>query len=438
MLQPFDNYKNKGVEYDYILSASVIVDGLNQESSSTITQLIKDEDFMKIYFPSIALGRVYTKFEYINNKLHFTFGISLVDAKEQVTSKELIQNIKDFIIALNKNIEQTPELKIKESDIKVEIISENKSVDNIDKVLVNESVLNFNRANDTQQLLLTSDGVVERYFNESLVGTMPFSKLGVIRESKSLLADGYTLIWTDRGTGNLQEATITNPNNDVSKISLDDDPEQIKQDLQQEIQDVEEIQTLKDELENKLDNLNEDITPEEYYLVVYTNTGKEYEPDVCVKGIDGTDYIIANDIGEANKYSKEEADKLVDIFNDPEVNGNKYILKAISVNDIANIKGLYENKQLNEDNEDDISDIFPSSEFTEKDLTKDEIKNINLYDVLSVEQINWLQDNIGTLEEIAENLKNILVDIDDSFDDEETVVSVDKYVENLHSALKGE
>lgn len=435
--QPFDDYKNKGVEYDYILSASVKVTKMTYNSLVTLMQLIKDEDFMAIYFTKIALGRVYGKFEYLNDKLHFTFGISLVDAKEYVSSKDLSTNIKDFILGLNKNIEQTPELKIKESDIKVEIISENKSIDNIDKVLVNESAIQFNRGNDTQKLYLTSDGVVEKYLNENLIGTMPFSKLGVIRESKSLLADGYTLTWVDRGTGNLNEATITNPNNNDS-ISLDDDPEQIKQDLQQEIQDVEEIQTLKDELEDKLDTLNEDDTPSDYILVVYTNIDGEFVPDVCVKGVDGTDYIIADNIDDATKYNKEEADSLVDMFNDPKVNGEKYILKAVKSDDIGTIKGLYENKKLDEDNEDDISDIFPSSETTEKELTKTELGDLKLYDILSIDQIKWLEDNIGTIDEIAQSLKDMLTSIDDSFDEEEPVVSVDKYVENLHNALKGE
>ena len=31
MLQPFDNYKNKGVEYDYILSASVNIGETSDE-----------------------------------------------------------------------------------------------------------------------------------------------------------------------------------------------------------------------------------------------------------------------------------------------------------------------------------------------------------------------------------------------------------------------
>ena len=345
--QPFDDYKNKGVEYDYILSASVKI-GIIDDIMPNLINLLKDEDFMKIYFPDIALGRVYGKVEYINEKLQFTFGISLVDAKKRPTSKELSQNIKDFILSLNKNIE-TPKLDIKESDITVDIITENKKyLDNIDKTLVNEGKVSFSRAGETQSLVLTSDGIVERYINEDLCNTMPFSKLGVIRECKALVTDGYTLTWTDRGTGNLQEATITPMNNNNNnKITLDDDPEQIKKDLQQNIKDVDEIQTLKDELEDKLDTLNEDgEIAGDYVLVVYTNVNGEFVPDTCVKGIDGQDYIIANSIEEAGKYSKEEADKIVNMFNDPKVNGEKYLLKSVKFDDLNKLDGLYESKEI--------------------------------------------------------------------------------------------
>ena len=48
--QPFDDYKNKGVEYDYILSASVKI-GIIDDIMPNLINLLKDEDFMKIYFP---------------------------------------------------------------------------------------------------------------------------------------------------------------------------------------------------------------------------------------------------------------------------------------------------------------------------------------------------------------------------------------------------
>lgn len=435
--QPFDDYRNKGVEYDYILSASVKV-GIIEDIMPNLIILLKDEDFMKIYFPDIALGRVYGKVEYINEKLQFTFGISLVDAEKRPTSKELSQNIKDFIISLNKNIE-TPKLGIKESDITVDIITENKKyLDNIDKTLVNEGKVSFSRANETQSLVLTSDGIVERYINEDLCNMMPFSKLGVIRECKALITDGYTLTWTDRGTGNLQEATIKPMNNNnENKITLDDDPEQIKKDLQQDIKDVDEIQTLKDELEDKLDTLNEDgETAGDYVLVVYTNVDGEFVPDTCVKEIDGQDYVIANSVEEAGKYSKEEADKIVDMFNDPKVNGEKYLLKAVKVDDLNTLDGLYESKEIK--TEDTTDEFFPSTKFTAQWLSADQLRDFNVSRDLTIDQIAWVQANIGNIYEVEDGVRHFISSIDNLDLSDQQIIKLDDYFNNLKDALKGE
>ena len=261
--QPFDYYKNKDVEYDFILSASVNLGETSEEVLPEIISLIKDEDLLAMYFDKIALGRVYPKVEYLNNKLHFTFGISLVDAKERPTSKDLIKNINNFILSLNKNLEDK-DIKIKEGDIKVEVITENKSnFDNIDKVLVSENNLYFSRGNDTQRFKLTDDGIVEKYLNENLQETFPFSKLGLSRECKTLVTEGYTL------TMKLNEANITNTtatgSSEDDKLDISD-PEKTKQDLQQNIKDVEEIQDLKNELDDKMANLMEEsIKPNEKF-----------------------------------------------------------------------------------------------------------------------------------------------------------------------------
>ena len=371
--------------------------------------------------------------EYINEKLQFTFGISLVDAKERPTSKEIAQNIKDFILSLNRNIEEE-KLKIKESDIKVDIITENKfDINEIDKQLVNESVISFSRNNDVQSLTLTSDGIVERYANGVLCGTIPFSKLGIVRECKSLIADGYTLTWTDRGTGSLKEATITNPNNDNNNITLDDDPEQIKKDLQQNIQDVEEIQTLKDELEDKLDTLNEDTeSANEYVLVIYTNINGDFVPDVCVKEVKGDSYVVADSVDDAERFNKEDAEKFAEVYNSYKENAERHILKAVAVEDLQNLQGLYENKELVTE---EVSNEFPSTEFTAKELTRDELYNIDLAKDLSEEQITWVCKAFGVndLNGITEGIHRFADEVF-VFGDS-PVITLDKYLVELKNNL---
>lgn len=429
--QPFDSYKNEGVEYDYILQASVKLEEFNDESKAQLSSLLTNEDFLGIYFTQIALGRVYSKYEYLNDKLHFTFGISLVDAPEKVTSKDLIDDIKEFILSLNKNIIQTPKLKIKEGDIKVEILSENKAIiDNIDKRLVNEGTISFTNGNNVQSLVLTSDGIVEKYINNTLNNTMPFSKLGVIRECKSLIANGYSLTLKT-------EAEIQN---NIDNSNVLDNPEQTKQELQQDIKDIDEIQDLKDELEDKLDTLYEEADSKNYVVAIYTKIGNDYKPDVLISGVEnsnnGNVYVVADDIESAAHYTQEMAESIAQNFIDETVTNDtpQFIAKAISVDDLDSLEGLYENRVYGIQENNNIDD-FPSNEFTQEVKTANQLSALTLEKDLSLEQINWLQEHIGNIYEIEDGLRNFAAGINRIT---EPIISLDDYFNKLYNMLKGE
>lgn len=429
--QPFDSYKNEGVEYDYILQASVKLEEFNDNSKAQLSSLLTNEDFLGIYFTQIALGRVYSKYEYLNDKLHFTFGISLVDAPEKVTSKDLIDDIKEFILSLNKNIIQTPKLKIKEGDIKVEILSENKAIiDNIDKRLVNEGTISFTNGNNVQSLVLTSDGIVEKYINNTLNNTMPFSKLGVIRECKSLIASGYSLTLKT-------EAEIQN---NIDNSNVLDNPEQTKQELQQDIKDIDEIQDLKDELEDKLDTLYEEVDSKNYVVAIYTKIGNDYKPDVLISGVEnsnnGNVYVVADDIESAAHYTQEMAESIAQNFIDETITNDtpQFIAKAISVNDLDSLEGLYENRVYGIQENNNIND-FPSNEFTQEVKTANQLSALTLEKDLSLEQINWLQEHIGNIYEIEDGLRNFAAGINRIT---EPIISLDDYFNKLYNMLKGE
>lgn len=429
--QPFDSYKNEGVEYDYILQASVKLEEFNDDSKAQLSSLLTNEDFLEIYFTQIALGRVYSKYEYLNDKLHFTFGISLVDAPEKVTSKDLIDDIKEFILSLNKNIIQTPKLKIKEGDIKVEILSENKAIiDNIDKRLVNEGTISFTNGNNVQSLVLTSDGIVEKYINNTLNNTMPFSKLGVIRECKSLIASGYSLTLKT-------EAEIQN---NIDNSNVLDNPEQTKQELQQDIKDIDEIQDLKDELEDKLDTLYEEVDSKNYVVAIYTKIGNDYKPDVLISGVEnsnnGNVYVVADDIESAAHYTQEMAESIAQNFIDETITNDtpQFIAKAISVDDLDSLEGLYENRVYGIQENNNIND-FPSNEFTQEVKTANQLSALTLEKDLSLEQINWLQEHIGNIYEIEDGLRNFAAGINRIT---EPIISLDDYFNKLYNMLKGE
>ena len=395
--QPFDYYRNKDVEYDFILSAIVNIGETSDEVLPEIISLIKDEDLLAMYFDKIALGRVYPKVESLNNKLHFTFGISLVDAKERPTSKDLIENINNFILSLNKNIEDK-DVKIKEGDIKVEVITENKNnFDNIDKILVSENNLYFFRGNDTQRFKLTDDGVVEKYLNENLQDTFPFSKLGLSRECKTLVTEGYTL------TMKLDEANITTTtatgSNDEDKLDISD-PEKAKQDLQQNIKDVEEIQDLKDELDDKMANLMEEsIKPNEKF----PSTDFSSEP-VLYQDLDVETFnkeLTAEQKAYINTYLgtiDEFVDAMLLLYNevgngiDPMISIDDY------VEELLNDNGIAEWSQ-------ELADMLGFELKTEK---KDDILSYEDLEKLAKDIIDWYGSDMGIwFDEIQGNEEEI-------------------------------
>ena len=51
--QPFDYYKNKDVEYDYILNAVVNVGVIDDNITPAIIQLLNNEDLLDMYFEKV-------------------------------------------------------------------------------------------------------------------------------------------------------------------------------------------------------------------------------------------------------------------------------------------------------------------------------------------------------------------------------------------------
>ena len=244
--QPFDAYKNKNVEYDYIIDAKVNVKDISDTEYQQIIYWLNDEDYVSSSFPKLGLGMVYGKV-FVDNSLRFKFGISLVDAIERPTDTELLNNVKDFILRLNKNIENN-NFNIQESDIKLDMISENKYVNNVDKLLITEGSICLAKADDVHSFKLTDDGIVEHYNNNNLNSTFPFAKLTLTRECKQLIQDGYRYVPTSIMKEDMNDAMDT-------KAEILKDPEKAKQTLQDEIDLVDELQAKQNELDDKLNNL---------------------------------------------------------------------------------------------------------------------------------------------------------------------------------------
>lgn len=113
----------------------------------------------------------------------------------------------------------------------------------LDKKLVKEGKLIFTKNNLNESFVLTDDGIIDHYINESLEDSFPFSKLQLNRNTSKVIKEGYTLQEEDNNTNNTQN------------VDLDKEEQDIKQDIEK----VDQVQKLKDELDDKVDKLvNED------------------------------------------------------------------------------------------------------------------------------------------------------------------------------------
>ena len=259
-------------EFDYKIKATMPVkfeggvesqqEEALEELENQIYSLLENEDYMKETFPEIALGYV---FGFVNelylDELTITFGICAKDADEEFTTKDLCDDAKEFMNTVFSNIDNNVSVSGLDGfenpkddydaaivyaniagEIKTEVIKEPENLDvtkveGIDKKLVSEGQLKFKNESSTKNLVLTDDGIVELYENNDLKNQYPFSKKSVVTECAKLISEGYLL---------------EDENIDIEKT---------KQDLEQGIEKVDELQNLKDELESKVDTLmNESVS----------------------------------------------------------------------------------------------------------------------------------------------------------------------------------
>lgn len=289
-------------------------------------------------------------------------------------------------------------------------------LENIDKKLVNDGILLFNRLNENKSFNLTNDGMIEMYDNDKYKDRIPFSKLGIMRECKLLIQEGYNLMEFEH--------------NDTSTTMPSQEIDDMKKSLEQDIENVDEIQELKNELEDKLDNLQEATELEnEYALVLYTNINGQLEPNVTVSNVENDVLSFADNIEETKLFEKDLAEYYASQYN--EKNDDTQILKAVKSDDLDSLQTLFKTKNNIQENLE--TDNFPSNEFSEKILTTEELKNIDLMTELSIEQVAWIQTRIGKLSLVENGLKDLAASIKDN----RPIVSIDSYVQQIENIMKG-
>lgn len=387
-----------------------------------IEQTLLDRDYINEYFPKEdKIQQCYLDVNNVYDDIEMYFGF-ITDKDVDINTVK--KDIKIFMENLNSNIDYNSSINGIELDPTSIAFRPNKSkpiqitqINNIkeineamDKELVTKGKLYFVKENSSKMVNLTDDGEVELYENKELKSTIPFSKTGVIKECKDILAEGYIL----------QEETENNTNTDGTP---DIDVQQTKKNLEQGIKDVDELQNLKDELNDKMNNLvKESVQDDLYVLVLYTNVNDNLDPDVIIDN----NGVVQDDLDSAPKYSKEEVEQMAKNLNDS-INSEQWEIRCIPVNEATKMKMLNETKQLKLENLKDES--FPSTEFTQRELTPLEVNKLDCQQDLSIEQCAWIITHFDSLDNFEESFKQFINII--SVGDNIPFMSIDEYINGL-------
>lgn len=349
MSNPFDDYKDK-VNYNYILEAKMdyTLKGGNEDQQidasegleKEVNKLIIDEDYNKIYFKDVELGRVYPKLEEIADTVDMTFGIVISDTNQKVTLQDLKEEIIEYMKNLDSNIDgvsvtgweneeenvEPTTVYLKGSDkITIEVIKEPKKetvdLSNIDKKLVSEGKLIFKLNENTKSLVLNDDGQIEKYEEEKMKSTYPFAKKVVSSMVNEMLQEGYSLIESEVKTSDGQ--------------TIDTDKE--KERLEQANKDVDEISQMKKDIEDKVDDLVEESKqPKIFESTDYTKQ-KLSKNDINEKPIkecltpEQQNYIIIT-TGDLDSF----IDSFIKMYEEIPVNDDE---ELISIDDYINFLG---------------------------------------------------------------------------------------------------
>lgn len=406
-----------------------------EQVTEGIKETLLDRDFINEFFPKEdKIQQCYIDVDEVGDTIEMYFGF-ITDKDANINT--LKEDIELFMKDLDSNVDYDSSVtnivlpgtsgediddsvKLKDTSIcfkpdtsktmEITQLNTNKEVNEaMDKELVTKGKLYFIKENNSKTVNLTDDGEVEFYENNKLKNTIPFSKTGVIKQCKDIITEGYTLQEQDDNTN-----TDGTPDIDV---------QQTKKNLEQGIKDVDELQNLKDELNDKVNNLvNESVQDDLYVLVLYTNVNNNFDPDVIID----KNGVVQDDLDSAPKYSKKEAEQMAKKLNN-NIDSEQWEIRCIPVKEVTNIEMLNETKQLKLENLKD--DPFPSTEFTQCELTPLEANKLDCQQDLNIEQCAWIITHFDSLDNFEECFKQF-VDII-SVGQNIPFISIDEYINGL-------
>lgn len=288
-------YKVVGLEDSPTPDEEQIQDG-EEKIFKQLDDLANDRDYIDDTFEQdgVAKGQAHIEFsdqEIDNNKIYCKVNVSTKGATTDIKAQDIADSLAQILKDLDANTEiesvtgwSNDEEDVESTYVKLKLIGEpetkilkdtanqsekdnvkeSKFIDTIDRELVMKGRLDFIKENSMKSIILNDDGIMELYENNNLIDSKPFSKLGIQRECKSIFQEGYSTYIK------LQEDIKSDEIKDSNGDNVDLD--QTKQNIEQSIEKVDELQDLKNELQDKVDNLYNESKVEEEKVDKFIST----------------------------------------------------------------------------------------------------------------------------------------------------------------------
>ena len=464
----FDEYKDK-VDYTYIikglapyklnatkadsiwhdekgdLSWDQETDAI-EEFEKEVEDLLKDEAYLKDSFEEEeGLDKVYPKLNAIDEYVEITFGITTIKDKN-VAIEEIIADIKEYMKNIDSNIDgvivsgvsgnEDPSYDTEPMYVTLKINGEIKTeiLKSEDKTKI-ENFVNFLNENKITESVEDNTNIIQQYCDANNL---------VMQTQK--LDDGKGELYTYDGTDSYFLGNIVyDENNNAWEYTLTIYPEKIEEPIEidapeAEFNNYEEINPEKIEIDKMLVNEGKVTFKKENDIKTIS-----LNDDGIVEYYENKQRITNKPFSKSNlqkeyKQLIEEGYKIVkeveDINNVPDNNDLEQTKQNLEqgiekVDQLQDLKDELIDKVDTLVNESEDRTKFPSSDFTKKPLSLDDLKNLDLEHNLNQEQIDWIDKTYGSLDDVTLALRDVFALL--SFiEGSEPIISLDDYLNNIN------
>lgn len=456
---PFKRYQNE-VQYDIVLEGTIAykikaiegksspnedqVEEAEMDILKQIENLMEDEDYFHEIFKEtgISLGRVYPLFldEYYGEELGFRLGISKIDASKELDVDEIKDYFEMFLKDIDSDLEGVSVVgrydehneEIPPTYVSLYTVGE-PSIKVVSNKL-NESV--EKEGEDMYKLVLLTK--MDNEFKPDCFVQ------GIDKDSNVYIADSYTDAqdYTEKDANNIitnfKQKSPQDTQFTLTKVPTEQAEEYEQKHLNETMEIDKRLVT-----QGRIDFLKECNTKS---IILNDNGQMELYENNVLTGIKPFSKLSVT--RQYNKNKKECY--TLGIKNESNINTTDPQEMEQTKQEIEqSIKDVEEIQQLKDELEDKVNELyseskieeeklfsFPTSEFTEKELTVEELYNLVPEKELTINQIAYITKVFGSIEAFKQSLVDFVVMT--GLDFNTTCISIDDYVKSVENKVREE